>query len=30
MSQYTYPIILGIVAGIVVRVYMLRTDYRQY
>ncbi|MFB6496842.1 YIEGIA family protein [Bacillus haynesii] len=30
MSQYTYPIILGITAGIVVRVYMLRTDYRQY
>ena len=30
MSQYTYPIILGIIAGIVVRVYMLRTDYRQY
>lgn len=30
MSQFTYPIILGIIAGIVVRVYMLRTDYRQY
>ncbi|MDA1475335.1 YIEGIA family protein [Bacillus changyiensis] len=30
MSQYTYPIILGILAGIVVRLYMLRTDYRQY
>lgn len=30
MNQYTYPIILGIVAGIIVRVYMLRTDYRQY
>ncbi|UOY89605.1 YIEGIA family protein [Bacillus glycinifermentans] len=30
MSQFTYPIVLGIIAGIVVRVYMLRTDYRQY
>ncbi|WLR46736.1 YIEGIA family protein [Halobacillus litoralis] len=30
MNEYTYPIILGILVGTVLRVFMLRTDYRQY
>ncbi|UOQ42698.1 YIEGIA family protein [Halobacillus salinarum] len=30
MNEYTYPIIFGIVVGTAVRVFMLRTDYRQY
>lgn len=30
MSEYTYPIIFGITAGTLARMYMLRTDYRQY
>lgn len=30
MSEYTYPIILGIIVGTMTRMYMLRTDYRQY
>lgn len=30
MSEYTYPIIFGVVVGTLTRVYMLRTDYRQY
>ncbi|MDF1507711.1 YIEGIA family protein [Robertmurraya sp. DFI.2.37] len=30
MSEYTYPILLGIIIGTLTRVYMLRTDYRQY
>ncbi|WP_026584967.1 YIEGIA family protein [Bacillus sp. J33] len=30
MSEYTYPILFGLTAGTLTRVYMLRTDYRQY
>nr|WP_295972391.1 YIEGIA family protein [uncultured Bacillus sp.] len=30
MSEYTYPIIFGITIGTLARIYMLRTDYRQY
>ncbi|MGG0716682.1 YIEGIA family protein [Robertmurraya massiliosenegalensis] len=30
MSEYTYPILLGLIIGTLTRVYMLRTDYRQY
>lgn len=30
MSEYTYPILLGIIIGTFTRIYMLRTDYRQY
>ncbi|MBA2173861.1 YIEGIA domain-containing protein [Halobacillus locisalis] len=30
MNEYTYPILFGILVGTAMRVYMLRTDYRQY
>ncbi|WP_449620209.1 YIEGIA family protein [Robertmurraya sp. Marseille-Q9965] len=30
MTEYTYPIVLGIIIGTLTRIYMLRTDYRQY
>lgn len=30
MNEYTYPILLGIIIGTFTRIYMLRTDYRQY
>ncbi len=30
MNEYTYPIVLGIIIGTSTRIYMLRTDYRQY
>jgi uncharacterized protein len=30
MSEYTYPILFGLTAGTLTRIYMLRTDYRQY
>ncbi|MCA1023305.1 YIEGIA family protein [Halobacillus litoralis] len=30
MNEYTYPILFGIIAGTVLRVFMMRTDYRQY
>ncbi|TKC19730.1 YIEGIA family protein [Robertmurraya kyonggiensis] len=30
MTEYTYPIVLGIIIGTLTRLYMLRTDYRQY
>ncbi len=30
MNEYTYPILLGVFFGIITRVYMLKTDYRQY
>jgi uncharacterized protein len=30
MSEYTYPILFGVVIGTATRIYMLRTDYRQY
>ncbi|MCM3361803.1 YIEGIA family protein [Niallia sp. Sow4_A1] len=30
MSNFTYPILLGVIVGTILRMYMLRTDYRQY
>jgi uncharacterized protein len=30
VSEYTYPILFGVVVGTATRIYMLRTDYRQY
>ena len=30
MSEYTYPILFGVIIGTFTRLYMLRTDYRQY
>lgn len=30
MNEYTYPILFGIIAGTALRLFMLRTDYRQY
>jgi uncharacterized protein len=30
MNEYTYPILFGVVVGTLARLYMLRTDYRQY
>ncbi|WP_156289244.1 YIEGIA family protein [Oceanobacillus salinisoli] len=30
MNEYTYPILFGIITGTVLRMLMLRTDYRQY
>ncbi|MCQ6273866.1 YIEGIA family protein [Bacillus sp. V3B] len=30
MNEYTYPILLGVIVGTLSRIYMLRTDYRQY
>lgn len=30
MSRFTYPILFGIVIGTLSRLYMMRTDYRQY
>lgn len=30
MSEYTYPILFGVFIGTLTRLYMLRTDYRQY
>ncbi|MEW9111360.1 YIEGIA family protein [Cytobacillus gottheilii] len=30
MSEYTYPILFGLIIGTATRMYMLRTDYRQY
>jgi uncharacterized membrane protein YeaQ/YmgE (transglycosylase-associated protein family) len=30
MSEYTYPILFGVVIGTLTRIYMLKTDYRQY
>jgi len=30
MNEYVYPIIFGVAAGTLTRIYMLRTDYRQY
>ncbi|WP_442594565.1 YIEGIA family protein [Neobacillus sp. D3-1R] len=30
MNDFTYPIIFGVVVGTLGRLYMLRTDYRQY
>ncbi|MFZ3588635.1 YIEGIA family protein [Bacillus sp. DJP31] len=30
MNEYTYPILFGVTIGTLTRIYMLRTDYRQY
>ncbi|OCA90944.1 hypothetical protein A8F94_03485 [Bacillus sp. FJAT-27225] len=30
MNEYTYPILTGLIVGVLARLYMLRTDYRQY
>ncbi len=30
MSEYTYPILFGVTIGTLIRIYMLKTDYRQY
>lgn len=30
MSNFTYPILFGVIIGTALRMYMLRTDYRQY
>lgn len=30
MSEFTYPILFGILIGTILRIMMLRTDYRQY
>ncbi|MBO9128256.1 YIEGIA family protein [Bacillus sp. 165] len=30
MNQYTYPILFGVIVGLATRLYMLRTDTRQY
>ncbi len=30
MNHYTYPILFGVVFGLITRLYMLRTDTRQY
>ncbi|WP_409301403.1 YIEGIA family protein [Peribacillus sp. SCS-155] len=30
MTEYSYPILFGVIAGTIMRLVMLRTDYRQY
>ncbi|SFA41042.1 hypothetical protein SAMN05216169_100438 [Anoxybacillus pushchinoensis] len=30
MNEYTYPILFGVIVGVVTRLYLLKTDYRQY
>ncbi|MBD7936053.1 MULTISPECIES: YIEGIA family protein [Cytobacillus] len=30
MNEYIYPVVLGVLTGTLTRIYMLRTDYRQY
>ncbi|MCM3163118.1 YIEGIA family protein [Metabacillus litoralis] len=30
MSEYTLPVLFGVVVGVLTRLHMLRTDYRQY
>ncbi|MFS0656511.1 YIEGIA family protein [Bacillus sp. 179-C3.3 HS] len=30
MTNYTFPVIIGVIFGMAARLYMLRTDYRQY
>jgi hypothetical protein len=30
MNEYTYPILFGVIIGLATRLYMLKTDYRQY
>ncbi|GAA0297047.1 hypothetical protein GGQ92_000431 [Gracilibacillus halotolerans] len=30
MNEYTYPILIGVLVGTLFRIFMLKTDYRQY
>ena len=30
MNEYIYPVIFGVIAGTLTRIYRLKTDYRQY
>lgn len=30
MNEYLYPVLYGLATGVIARLYMLRTDYRQY
>jgi hypothetical protein len=30
VNEYTYPILFGVIVGVVTRLYLLKTDYRQY
>ncbi|MBO8176614.1 YIEGIA family protein [Aeribacillus pallidus] len=30
MNEYVYPIVFGVIIGTAARIYMLKTDYRQY
>ncbi|WP_044748040.1 YIEGIA family protein [Bacillus alveayuensis] len=30
MNEYTFPILFGVFVGVVTRLYLLKTDYRQY
>ncbi|MBA2870160.1 hypothetical protein HNQ85_000418 [Anoxybacillus calidus] len=30
MNEYTFPIVFGVFIGVVTRLYLLKTDYRQY
>ncbi|EMI09683.1 YIEGIA family protein [Anoxybacillus gonensis] len=30
MNEYTYPILFGVTVGVLTRLYLLKTDYRQY
>ena len=30
MNEYTFPVIFGVAIGTLSRIYMLKTDYRQY
>ncbi|MFC0271587.1 YIEGIA family protein [Metabacillus herbersteinensis] len=30
MNEFTYPVLFGVIMGVITRLYMLRTDYRQY
>ncbi|HZH60596.1 MAG TPA: YIEGIA family protein [Metabacillus sp.] len=30
MTEYTFPVLFGVIVGVLTRLHMLRTDYRQY
>lgn len=30
MNEFTFPVLFGVIIGVISRLYMLRTDYRQY
>ena len=30
MNEYTFPVLFGLIVGVLTRLHMLRTDYRQY